>query len=74
MNGASERADMSNAGYNPEGMALVFEMLGKESGGGKPPEWLSTHPSDKSRSKRIRDHYAKTGKTYPAMRPLQFKG
>jgi len=65
---------MAAAGYNPEGMALVFEMLGRESGGGKPPEWLSTHPSDKTRSKRIRDHYAKMNRTFPALRPLQFKG
>lgn len=45
---------MVQAGYSPEGMADVFRILA-QSGGGKPPEFLSSHPSDSSRIKRIQD-------------------
>ncbi len=63
---------MVRAGYNPEGMARVFEMLGKASGGGKPPEFLSSHPSDRNRVRNIRDRAARSGRTYPALRPMSF--
>ena len=60
---------MTKAGYNPEGMADVFRMLG--SLGGKQPEFLSDHPSDKNRVKRIENLAAKSGKTYPPLTPLR---
>jgi len=60
---------MTRAGFNPQGMADVFRMLG--SLGGKQPEFLSDHPSDKNRVKRIEDLAAKSGKTYPPLTPIK---
>ncbi len=60
---------MTDAGYNPYGMADVFRML--ESLGGKQPEFLSDHPSDKNRVNRIEDLAVKSGKTYPPQTPLR---
>lgn len=63
---------MVKAGYNPQGMADVFEILRESSKGGKPPEFLSTHPDDKNRIKRIEDRIAKSKKAYPPQTPIQF--
>lgn len=66
------------AGYNPEGMAKVFEMFRAMKGAGSGPEWLSTHPDDANRINKIRALAADTlkrnpGKKYPDMRPLPFE-
>lgn len=60
---------MTKANYNPQGMADVFRMLG--SLGGKTPEFLSDHPSDKNRVNRIEDLAKKSGKSYPPLTPLR---
>ena len=60
---------MTDAGYNPQGMADVFRMLG--SLGGKQPEFLSDHPSDKNRVNRIEELARKSGKNYPPLTPLR---
>ena len=60
---------MTAAGYNPQGMADVFRMLG--SLGGKQPEFLSDHPSDANRVKRIEDLAKKSGQSYPPLTPLR---
>lgn len=44
---------MTKAGYNPEGMLRVMEVLRDAGGGGGQPEWLSTHPLPETRIKRI---------------------
>ena len=61
---------MVNAGYNPQGMVDVFEMLSQASRGGKPPEFLSTHPNDRNRIRRIQDRIRKDNRNYPEMTPL----
>ncbi len=61
---------MIKAGYNPEGIKEVFEILAKASGGGKPPEFLSTHPNDKNRVKHLDDRIKKLNKTFPPQKPL----
>ncbi len=61
---------MVKAGYNPQGMSDVFKILREASKGGKPPEFLSTHPDDKNRIKRIDDRIVKQNKTYAAQKPL----
>ena len=67
-----------SAGYNPEGMAKVFEMFRALKGSGSTPEFLSTHPDDANRINKIRALAADTlkrnpGKAYPALRPLPFE-
>lgn len=60
---------MIDAGYNPAGMANVFRMLASQ-GGAKPPEFASSHPSDKNRVKRIEEKSAKFGRSYPPLKPI----
>jgi len=43
---------MSEAGYDPRGAVAFWNRMMK-AGGGKPPEFLSTHPSDEHRVKQI---------------------
>jgi predicted Zn-dependent protease len=55
---------MSRVGYDPAAQADVMRILGGESAGGRPPEWLSTHPYPETRIDRIgqllRSEYAHT--------------
>lgn len=45
---------MTEAGYNPEGMIGVMQILEKVSGGQRQPEFLSTHPSPENRIEKIK--------------------
>ena len=44
---------MANLGYNPWGQVQVMKILAAESGGGAPPEFLSTHPLPQTRIDRL---------------------
>ena len=45
---------MTKVGYNPVGMLQVMNILKAASGGGgRQPEWLSTHPSSDTRINRV---------------------
>lgn len=47
---------ISQAGYNPEALISVMDILEKASGGaGGQPEFMSTHPSPDNRRERIRE-------------------
>jgi len=44
---------MAIAGYNPDASVPFWERMAAK--GGKVPEFLSTHPSDKTRIKQLRE-------------------
>ena len=47
------------AGYDPEAMVGVMEILASASKGGGQPEFMSTHPAPENRVERIREEIAK---------------
>ncbi len=54
---------MALAGYDPEEAVGFWQRMTKEKEGPKPPEFLSTHPSDQSRIAFIKD-YVPVAKRY----------
>jgi len=65
---------MVRAGYNPQGMADVFQILRDSAKGGKTPEFLSTHPDDKGRINRIVAKIENSNRTYASQRPIRYDG
>jgi predicted Zn-dependent protease len=45
---------MAAAGYDPRSMVKVMEILRDASGGGRQPEFFSTHPDPGNRIERIK--------------------
>lgn len=50
---------MIQAGYNPEGLLRVMEVLAKASGGNRQSEFMSTHPAPENRAAKIKEAIAK---------------
>lgn len=60
---------MAAAGYNPNGMAEVFDLLAKQGKGAA--EWMSTHPDSAKRAAAVRKRLAEDKRTFP---PLTARG
>ncbi|MFO0577790.1 MAG: M48 family metallopeptidase [Polyangia bacterium] len=45
---------MAKAGYDPNQAIAFWGRMAEKSGGGKTPEWLSTHPSDAKRIEQLK--------------------
>jgi len=67
---------MARAGYDPAEAIKVWERMAKEAGSG-PPEFLSTHPSNKTRQENLKDWlpeaerlYEKAPQTYGIGAPI----
>ncbi|MFM2247837.1 MAG: hypothetical protein RL071_3912 [Pseudomonadota bacterium] len=60
---------MSRAGYPPEESVAVWERMQEQSGGGRLPAFLSTHPSHEQRRANLREWMAQAHKRH-ARNPL----
>jgi beta-barrel assembly-enhancing protease len=54
---------MKRAGYDPNALIRVMEVLKKAAGGRVPPEFLSTHPDPDNRVERIKEAIRQTENT-----------
>jgi beta-barrel assembly-enhancing protease len=50
---------MSEAGYDPRALENVMAILAQSSGGGRAPEFMSSHPDPGNRQEKIREAIAK---------------
>jgi predicted Zn-dependent protease len=56
----------ARAGYDPRAAITLWEKMAKNSSGGQPPKWLSTHPSHEDRINDLRAYSAKVLPLYQA--------
>ena len=57
----------ARSGYDPRAAVSLWQKMGK-LGGGKPPEWLSTHPSDETRTRDVQGYAERVLPLYEAAR------
>lgn len=46
----------ARAGYDPRAAVALWQKMEKVSGGGRPPQWLSTHPDPANRIKDVQEY------------------
>jgi predicted Zn-dependent protease len=46
----------ARAGYDPRAAVTLWQKMAQTSGGGAPPQWLSTHPSHDTRIRDLQDY------------------
>jgi len=64
--------DMVAAGYNPEGMLGLFQILQDSAGGGGGPSFLQDHPLTSTRIQHTRDRINQLpDRDFPSERPLR---
>lgn len=63
---------MVRAGFNPYGMIDVFGILERSNRGGRPLEYLSTHPDTRRRASHIENRIRRLDREWPAQTPLRF--
>jgi predicted Zn-dependent protease len=55
---------MAMAGFDPREAPVFWERMAAQSGGGAPPEFLSTHPSHSTRIKDLNEQIPEALKYY----------
>jgi len=58
----------AKAGYDPQAAVTLWQKMAQLSGGARPPQWLSTHPSDEARIAQLRGLVPKMMPYYEATR------
>jgi len=56
---------MALAGYDPQAAPVFWQRMSAQ-GGGAPPEFMSTHPSDETRIRQLNEHMAEALRYYQA--------
>lgn len=59
---------MARAGYNPQAAVTLWQKMDKESGGNKPPEFMSTHPANETRIQGLQANIHKVEAYYQQAR------
>jgi predicted Zn-dependent protease len=57
----------ARSAYDPRAAVSLWQKMGK-LGGGKPPEWMSTHPSDQTRTRDLQNYSDRVMPLYEAAR------